>query len=238
MIPGTMERYGKLARQGASLFVLGLSSALGLELPPEAFANLGSQHFREREKAQEQLLDWGRERREPAMTELLRQSREAGDPEVRERCMGILRDLVEDEYSKEGKGYIGVNLEDAVVNLPGEQVAKRVIRITRVFPDTPAVQAGIRVNDLIVGMAGANWKENESYPLFQKRIQAMKPNTRVELRILRGDGLINLTVNLGRLPAYADPQSLNGQNVDPEAAERASKEAYFRSWLSRRKPQK
>ena len=63
----------------------------------------------------------------------------------------------------------------------------------------------------------------------------MKPNTKVDVRILRDGGLLDLKVTLGRRPLGADSLFFNGQMFDPEAMERAAKEAYFRRWLSLRK---
>lgn len=233
-----MERSGKMAKIGAGMFVLTLMSAVGVELPAKAFANLGSQQFHVRENAQSELLAWGRGGPEPAMAELLRQSKIADDPEVRKRCLDVLRDLVMDEYGKDGKGYIGIGLEDMVANLPGEPNPRNAIRVTNVLPKTPADQAGIRANDLIVGLNGKDWGGNDTFRQFQEKIQALKPNSNVELRILRDGALIDLKFKLGKLPEFADARFFNGRDFDPVAAERAAKEAYFRRWLSERKSPK
>lgn len=233
-----MKRSGKMTKLSVVMFVLTLMSATGVELPAKAFANLGSQQFQVRESAQAELLAWGRGMPEPAMAELLRQSKIANDPEVRKRCLDVLRDLVMDEYGKDGKGYIGISLEDMVANLPGDPNPRNVIRVRNVMPKTPADQAGIRVNDLIVGLNGKSWGENDTLLQFQEKIQALKPNTNVELRILRDGDLVDLKLKLGKLPEFADARFFNGRNSDPGAAERAAKEAYFRRWLSERKPKK
>lgn len=233
-----MKRSGKMTKYSVAMFVLTLMSAMGVELPAKSFSNLGSKHFHVRESAQAELLAWGRGMPEPAMTELLRQSKIADDPEVRKRCLDVLRDLVMDEYGKEGKGYIGISLEDMVANVPGEPDPRNVIRVTNVMPKTPAEQAGIRVNDLIVELNGKNWGENGNFRQFQETVQALKPNTNVELKILRDGGLVDLKLKLGKLPEFADARFFNGRNFDPGAAERAAKEAYFRRWLSERKPKK
>ena len=45
----------------------------------------------------------------------------ADDPEVRERCLAILRDLVNDEYLKDGEGYIGIRMQDEMATaVPGD----------------------------------------------------------------------------------------------------------------------
>jgi len=219
--------------------MLGSSPILwSVEMPSKALSSLASQDFHERETAQSELLAWGRKQPEPAMAEFLRQSRISTDPEVRERCLKILRDLVSDEYLKEGEGFIGIGMKDDVANVPGDPKPRSVIRVTEVRPGTPGQVAGIQLNDLVAGLDGQTWHEGDASLLFREKIRAMKPNTKIELKILRDGGLIDLKLHLGRRPAMADNLFFNGQNIDPEAAERAAREAYFRSWMGRQKSQK
>lgn len=213
------------------MLALALTPVAALELPEEALSGLGSRLFREREAAQVELLDWARAQLGPAMDELLRQSRMADDPEVRERCLSVLRALVADEYLKEGEGYIGIAMKDEISDVPGESKPQEVIRVTLVQPDSPGARAGIHQNDLIVGLNGNVWHEI----LFRENVRMMKPNMKVDLKILRDGGLLDLKVTLGRRPLSADVLFFNGQTFDPEAMERAAKEAYFRRWLSLRK---
>lgn len=228
------DRLTKMALVGAVLLgssILGLS----LELPAKAFDGLGSAEFREREAAQSKLLAWSRRQPELAMTELFRQSQAAEDPEVRQRCLNVLRDLVIDEYSREGEGFIGIVMKDEISDVPGDPKPCRVIRVTEVRMDTPARQAGIQLNDLIVGLNGQVWHAEDASLPFREKIRAMKPNTKVDLKILRDGGLVDCKVTLARRPVLADRPFFNGQNFNPEASEQAAKEAYFRRWLSQRK---
>lgn len=213
------------------MLVLVLSPARGVELPSKALSGLGSPLFRDREAAQVELLGWARAQLGPAMDELLRQSRVAADPEVRERCLSVLRALVMDEYLKEGEGYIGIAMKDEISDIPGEAKPQEVIRVTLVQPDSPGARAGIKQNDLIVGINGKVWNEI----LFRENVRMMKPNMKADLKILRAGELLDLKVTLGRRPLGADVLFFNGQISDPEAMERAAKEAYFRRWLSLRK---
>ena len=213
-------------------FALPLLPLAAVELPPKVLSSLGSHQFREREVAQAELLDWARAQPGPVMDDLLKQSRVADDPEVRERCLNVLRTLVIDAYMTEGEGYIGIGLKDEISDVPGETKPRSVIRVLQVQAKTPAELAGIRQNDLIVGINGEVWQE----VLFRENVRMLKPNTKVDLKILRDGGLIDLMVTLGRRPP--DPQFFNGQIFDPEAMERAAKEAYFRRWLSLRKSPK
>ena len=202
-----------------------------VELPLGTLSGLGSQQFREREVAQVELLAWARAQPAPAMDELLRQSRIADDPEVRERCLSVLRTLVTDEYLKEGEGYLGIMLKDEISDIPGEPKPQEIIRVLMVKADSPADHGGVRQNDMIVRVNGEIWQE----VIFRANIRKMKPDVKVDLKILRDGKWIDLKVPLGRRPVNADNWIFPGQTFDPEAAERAAKEAYFRRWLSLRK---
>lgn len=220
--------------------VMQLSSCLAwsLELPGKEFLNLRSHKFQDRESAQAELLAWARMQPEPAMDELFRQSRIADDPEVRERCLNILRELVIDDYAKEGEGYIGIAMRPEIGNVPGDPNPRGVIRVTLVQPDTPAQKADIRMNDLIVGLDQDVWREVDASLVFREKIRMLKPNTKVELKILRDGVVTAVVVSLARRPLMADQLFFNGQNLDMEASERVAKEAYFRLWLSQRKLKK
>lgn len=213
------------------ILVMALFPAEAIELPSKALVGLASQRFRDREIAQVELLAWVRLQPATAMDELLRQSRMAIDPEVRERCLNILRILVTDEYLKGGEGYLGIMLKDEVSDIPGEARTRGVIRVLMVQPDSPAERAGIRVNDLIAGVNNEIWQE----VTFRANIRKMKPGAEVDLKILRDGKWIDVTVTLVRRPVYADNSFFPGQTYNLEAAERAAKEAYFRHWLSLRK---
>lgn len=224
-------RVTKLPLKCLCILVLALFSAEAVELPSKALSGLASQQFRDREIAQVELLAWARLQPASAMEELMRQSRMAIDPEVRERCLNILRILVTDEYLKEGEGYLGIMLKDEVSDIPGEPKPRGVIRVLMVQPDSPAEHAGIRQNDMIVGINGEIWQD----VTFRANIRKLKPNIEVDLKILRDGRWIDLKVPLGRRPVYADNSFFPGQTYDLEAAERAAKEAYFRHWLNLRK---
>lgn len=207
----------------------------GLDLPAGPLSALQSDEFRTREMAQAELLAWARQRPEPAMDALFRVSRTHDDPEVRERCLAVLRELVNDEYLKEGEGFLGVRMQDEKALVPGENKPRSVIRVIQVVPDSAAQQAGVKLNDLIAGLDDKVWHDEAALLPFMNHIRQLKPGHRVMLRILRNGEMIDLAVKLGRRPLAADNPFLEQRKEDLEAAERAAKEAYFRRWLERRK---
>ena len=208
------------------------------ELPAGPLANLRSEEFRKRESAQAELLAWARQQPEGVMDELLRHSREEEEPEVRERCLAVLKELVNDEYRKDGEGFIGIQMLDELANVPGDPKPRGAVRIIIVVPDSAAQQAGLQPNDLIVGMGDQVWHELGASLDFRERIRQLKPNTRITLKILRNGNPMDIEVKLGRRPFAADMLFFDERQFDAEAAERTAKDAYFRRWLERHKPRK
>lgn len=231
-----MKRSVKLVRNGLIALVSYLSPSVdAVELPTVPFSRLGSAQFAERERAQEELLEWCRKQPGPAMDELFRHTRVAKDPEVRERCTAILRELVTDDYLKDGQGYIGVALMDDFANVPGDPKPRNAIRISMVETGSPGDKAGIKANDLILALDGKTGAEVQGYLKFQEEIRSRKPHTKAKLKILRGGETLEIEVRLGRRLVVPDEQFFDGRNIDPEAIERAAKEAHFRRWLSQKK---
>lgn len=205
-------------------------SLFGSELPPLEFGQLGSASFRQRESAQESLLSWSRARPAEAMAELLKQSRVAPDPEVRSRCLSVLKSLVTDQYLKEGEGFVGIALKDEEKIIPGDPKLRQVIRILQVQADSPGEKAGLQVNDLIVGMNRQIWHDAAASPKFREKVLELKPGTVIELQVLRDVRLETLKVILGRKPV-SPSLFMNGLYHNLEAMENAAKDAYFERWL-------
>lgn len=169
------------------------------------------------------------------MDELFRQSRVADDPEVRERCLAVLHELVNDEYQKEGEGYIGIRMRDEMVAVPGDAKPRGGIRVIQVVPDSAANKAGLMLNDLIVGLNDQVWRDSSPSLPFSDKVRRLKPRSRIRLKVLRNGNLLDLEVTLGRRPLIADNPFLGEQPADLQEAERKAEDAYFRRWLELRK---
>lgn len=205
------------------------------EIPVKPLAELESEDFRTRENAQAAILAWARENPPRAMDLLYERSIKADEPEVRERCLDVLRALVNDEYLREGEGYLGIRMLDESTLVPGDPKPRSVIRVLQVMPDSAAAKAGLRVNDLIAGIEDQTWRDGVAMRPFSEAIRQYKPGTRVALKVVREGALLDLPVVLGRRPLYADNPFLDQRQLDIEEAEKAASEAYFRRWLEQRK---
>lgn len=213
-----------------------------VELPPAMVESLKSEKFADRETAEADLLAWSRERPAEAMEELYRQSRVAPDPEVRERCFDVLRGLVNDEYLRNGVGYLGVMMNPMVepVNVAGENQPRFAIRLIHVEAETPAKKAGLVVGDLLLGVNDTAWRQDHTSKSVSDVIQSYKAGAEVTIKLFRGGEVIEMPVVLGRRPAAADLLLLGrfGMRMSPEdeaAAEKAAREAYLQRWLARKK---
>lgn len=212
-----------------------------VELPAELVTGLQSEKFAERETAEAGLLAWGRQRADEAMDEFYRQSREAAEPEVRQRCHDVLRELVVDDYLRNGVGYLGVRMNPALeqVMVAGEAKPRFAIRLLQVEMDTPAKQAGLVAGDLLLGVNDRMWGANDQSEEATKVIKGFKAGAKVTISLFRDGKVVEIPVVLGRRPAFADvPMLLGfGEMPGPDAikqAEEAAREEYFRRWLDRK----
>jgi len=229
----------KGARTGLSAILVWLLASPGmswaLELPAGPLENLKSEVFLKREGAQAELLAWAHTHAEPARDALYQHSRVAAEPEVRKRCLAVLRELVVDEYLKEGEGYLGIRTLDEFANIPGDPKPRSVIRVIQIIPDSAAQQAGLLLNDLIAALDDQVWYKTQVSLAFTGKIRQFKPNTRITLTVLREGKLLELRVTLGRRPLNADTLFFDPRQIDLESAEKAAKDGYFRRWLEGRK---
>lgn len=213
-----------------------------LELPPAMTQGLKAEQFAERERAEAELLKWSQQQPEAAMDELYRQSRAADDPEVRERCNSVLRDLLNEEYLQDGVGYLGVMMNPFTeqVQVAGDAKPRHAIRLILVQPDTPAKAVGLVAGDLLLGVDQTAWQQGTTNEAVSAVIQGFKAGSKVTLKVFRENKVVEIEAVLGRRPSAQDLMKLGGFGMAlgpeaAEAAENASREAYFRRWLARKK---
>ncbi len=229
-----------MARMGfcRSMVVAGLlggaTHAPALEAPKLFFDALANENFKQRESAQANLLAWAREHRAVALDGVWRQYRTSPDPEVRQRCQAVLRDLVTDQYMAEGPGFLGVGMNTANLVPPGEAELTHAVLVTMVKQWTPASRAGVQVGDMIVRLDGKGWVDESSPNQFSEQIAAKKPGATVKLGIVRDAKWIEIDAILVRRPANLQLLRFGILGEDEAAEERAAIDAYFKDWLNER----
>ena len=88
-------------------------------------------------------------------------------------------------------GFLGVRL--------ASEVAEEGARIIRVDSDTPAAKAGLKVDDLILSVAGEAIQDVDS---LQNIMQHHRPGEVVTVRVKRGSQMMELEAKLDRKPRF------------------------------------
>ncbi|TAG08181.1 MAG: PDZ domain-containing protein [Verrucomicrobia bacterium] len=203
------------------------------QLPLGSLAMMASDEFSQREKAQQEILDWSREQPQKAKLMLLKMWREGEDPEIRERCYQVLKTLVIDDYLSEGQGFLGIQMQLVPVHLPKEPRFRHGIKITRLLPEGAAASSELREQDVLVGMNKLRGSDPDFLVKFSEAIRALKPKTKVELTVLRDAALLKISVRLGRRPLAADQPFAGTSEELTRRMEEEARDAYFEGWLSK-----
>jgi hypothetical protein len=221
-------------RNALPVFFL-VSSLLGKELPPDhLLRGMGSEVFSERESAQAELTEWSMKHPEAATPALLKLFESDDDPEVRKRAMIVLRALGEADYLSDGQGYIGIMMDEVMLEAGEDAKASMGIRVLGVMAGSPAEKADLRAEDMIIALDGVGWKGIGALTQFGEAIAAKKPLVDVKLTVRRaGVEPLEIKVKLGKRP-IAD---LRAAGWDLRLFEERARERHFKEWLGKQKRQ-
>lgn len=198
------------------------------EPPPELLDGLTSEDFRVREKSQEELQTWATHGKNVAVKRIFELSLESADPEIRQRCAAILRQLSDADYLSGGSGFLGIVMQDLVGRVPGDDQPRSMIRIQEVVAGSPASKAELKVGDLIIALDGQIWREGLASPQFKEAVSAKKPMEEIELEVRKREGeLVKLKVILARNPV----PELMATRYDLKFLDEQAREQHFRQWM-------
>jgi membrane-associated protease RseP (regulator of RpoE activity) len=203
--------------------------------------SLGSEEFKDRVKAQRDLVEWAQGQPDRAEDWLLREHDAAVEAEIRLRLRETLRELVIAEHQKDGKGYVGIRMGDVEVMVPGEAELRGGVRINWVGPDTPASRAQLKIGDVIVALDQHRWDRPNAVEAFAEQVRKYKPGATVNLEILRAGELKKIPVTLAARPmGLPEVQNLVWPNgVEPEAdlkvLQKQAEEEFFERWLAKKR---
>jgi membrane-associated protease RseP (regulator of RpoE activity) len=202
----------------------------GQDRPSESlFQGLGSEEFDVREGAQAELSAWAAKNPQLAIPIFLRLFQEDDDPEVRKRALKILKELGNIDYLSEGQGYLGILIREEPLNAPQGGEVRFGIRVLNVGNGSPAEQAGLKMDDLILSLDGIIWKEGDAETKFITAVAAKKPLADVTLMVQRGQAdPIGINVKLGKRPI---PNLQAGGDLG--LLEQQAKEQHFQQWLKK-----
>lgn len=206
--------------------------------PSETLRRLAAEDFKERQMGQDALLAWGRKKPKEGMEWLYRHATTEADPEIRKRCLSVLREMVMDVYRREGEGYIGIMMQAMAAAVPGDAGNRFGVRVMFVVPGGPAAKAGLPAGDLIIGAGDRIWRNADAVPDLQKWIRAQKPGSKITLKVLRGNVVADVEVTLDRRPPEVERLLPFADMPDAGRLQREAEDAFFQDWLEKRKARK
>ena len=222
--------------QNSLLFcsVMLVAFASAQQVPKELLEGLSSDEFKQREASQLEIQKWADTNGEVGIKAIYKIYSESDDPEVISRCLLVLRKLSEKDYMSDGKGYLGVQLDEVNPEFPGEEKPQVGIRITHVMPGSQAEVAGIKAGDIIVSMDGEKWHEQGATKELINTVSSYKPLRKVVFEIKRPgeEKLLGIPVILGKRPV----ENLTELYYRPlEEMEKAARDRHFQEWLNQQK---
>lgn len=215
----------------AAMLLISAFLVWGEAVPPEMFAGLSSEEFPVREKSQESLLLWAREKPSTRAASLADLPSDE-DPEIRKRSYEVLRALSDDDYMSDGQGYLGIMMAEEILNAAAEGKPAVGIRISYVMKESPASTAGLKAGDLIIALDGKSWSQEGAINVFMEVIAAKKPLVDVVLTVSRGAAEpAAVTVKLGKRPV-PDLRDVSG---DLQLLDKRAKDEHYSEWMKRLK---
>ena len=240
----TQEYYAAPMRRILPLLLLLAMPGIGEELPE--LGKLRSDKFEERQKAEDQIVEWAKEDESGTRAELLfSKFMESSDPEEFHRLTKILVDVHLPHKMgsiQDGPGFIGINMSlQANLLLRPQFEEKRFppqiadpsrgVYITAVIPNTPAERAGLKAEDVVVAIDGVSIAGENPPTRLKDIISKERPGAKILLSVERGDENLEIEVTLMNGKAVpVNPARGVEPRIDPEVVTRLLKEDYFR-WL-------
>lgn len=117
-----------------------------------------------------------------------------------DRVRDVTRQLI--DRGKVVRGFLGVALrvlDPAMARRRGLDVKEAVI-VAEVLPNSPAERAGLQAQDVVLRYQGEGVTGLDE---FRSRVASTKPDTEVELTVLRGDQELTLKVTIAEQPEPA-----------------------------------
>jgi hypothetical protein len=203
-------------------------------VPKDLLEGLSSEEFKQRELSQVEIEKWVAEKGSAGVAAIYQIYVGADDPEVRNRCLRVLRIQSEKDYMNDGQGYLGVTLAEEELEVAGEEKPRIGIRITFVMPRSQAEIAGIKAGDIIASMDGKKWHAQGAINELIETVASYKPLRKVVFEIKRQgeDKLTEVPVILGKRPVDDLKQMYYNQLDD---LEKKSREKHFEEWLKKLK---
>lgn len=144
------------------------------------------------------------------------------------RSLEVLRELSDEDYLSDGQGFLGITMQEEMLEADPDGKRSVGIRILYVVEDSAADKAGLEMGDVIISLDGKGWKEAGGLDQFRDEIAKKKPLVEVRLSIKRAEQEPKeIAVKLGKRP-IAD---LSFGGADLHLLDEKAKERHFGAWL-------
>lgn len=188
---------------------------------------LKSLSYHERATAQKALLKQAVGEEAISIDDLLAQFRVAADPEVKLRLRGVLKDVVLAKRHGLGAGFVGIRMRSRQI-APDDNGQRFAIQVMEVHDGTPALAAGLQINDLIIQVDEMVMREPTANDQFVDFITSKKPGDEVTMHVVRAGLDVMIKVTLGRFPQKMLDRAGRYNRFDD------AESRFFDKWLSRK----
>ena len=219
---------------------------------PSKLNGLTAPELKERVKARESLAKWAENHPEKAKELFLHHLRHSEDPEIRENCLVLLKQIATIDYGSFGEGYMGISMgNETMVQLPNSEEPLYGLSINSVTKGAPAEKAGLKPGDIIIAVNGHEWQKTQaildSRNGIQAKIRAVGAGKVAQMSIWRQKQLLQIPVKLTRRPSNLDQVPTRflpngGLRIDEDDLARLVEEdkksnAFFTEWLQLHLPE-
>ena len=221
------------------ILVVATLATASAETPKNLLDQMNSDQFEARNSAYVKLRKWSQENIKTAPEQLYKAWKSSPYPEVRSRCHELMKETVIQRKFGKGRGFVGIRMEEFVVQDKDRKEPRAGVRITLVMPKTPAEKSGLKINDVVLGVdkldfgkatvqrQGALRMEFGTVTRFSDYIQSKQPDETITLHILRNGKKMEIKVTLMKRPASADVDAFGRRVFD----QRKEKQEFFDLWM-------
>lgn len=179
---------------GLTLFIL---PAMVSAVPQNLVDDLGAENYELREKAEQDLAKWAKEKGQDSYEELSELKSKASSPEVKSRLENVMSGVIVYEAVPGTRGFMGISMQPRM----GESF------INTVTPESPAEKAGLKPSDVIIAIDGIDLAKknkhlNEATDFIREYVKSKKEGEKLTVNINRNGKPMTIDIKLGNYDKY------------------------------------
>jgi membrane-associated protease RseP (regulator of RpoE activity) len=207
----------------------------GSETPQltELFGKLAADDFSVRRGAQEELVEWGKEDLEDRLKFFQEKQELEEDPEVRERCRAIVKELAMVLLDNSRPGFIGIVMGGIGLGPGGKVDVPEGVQVAEVRKGTPAAEFGLKPGDLILKLDETVVSGFDATQKLQAYVGSKLAGDQVKIHVERNGESLVIPLTLMKRPRELDRRlqiPFNGR-LSPSLTEEELREREFQKWL-------